>query len=63
MRATDRLRAAVAGFDRLGAVFEAARTREDLAPLVPSEAVELRASAVATYERLRAGPRIAAMNA
>jgi class 3 adenylate cyclase/tetratricopeptide (TPR) repeat protein len=60
--ARDRLRAALAGFDRLGAIFEAARTRDALAPLAPAEASELRATALATYESLQAGARIEAID-
>ena len=61
--AADRLRTAISGFDRLGAIFEAARTAEALAPLVSTDSAQLRAKALATYERLQAGARIAAMNA
>ena len=60
---SDRLSAALAEFDRLGAIFEAARTRDALAQIAPAESSELRATALATYERLRAGARIHAMDA
>jgi hypothetical protein len=53
--ATARLRAALAGFERLNVPFEAARTGEHLAPLVGErEARHLLASARATRDRLGA---------
>jgi DNA-binding SARP family transcriptional activator len=56
--ATARLRAALAGFERLNIPFEAARTGEHLAPLVGEpEARHLLASARATRDRLGA-PRL-----
>jgi hypothetical protein len=51
------LRAAVDGFERLGVPFEAARTREQLAAVVPAaEARSLLEAAGSTYERLGAAP-------
>jgi hypothetical protein len=55
--ATRALRAAVDGFERLGVPFEAARTREHLATVVPAaEARSLLEAAGATYQRLGATP-------
>ena len=52
------LRRALAGFDRLGVPFEAARTREHLAALEPAgTARPLLQAALSTYERLGAVPR------
>jgi hypothetical protein len=51
------LRRAMARFDELPVVFEAARSREVLAGHVaPAEARSLRVAALATYERLGAAP-------
>jgi hypothetical protein len=51
------LRAAVDGFERLGVPFEAARTREHLATVVPaSQARPLLEAAGSTYQRLGATP-------
>jgi len=50
------LRRAVSGFDRLRVPFEAARAREELAKLVPADAVTLRTEALVIYERLGAAP-------
>jgi tetratricopeptide (TPR) repeat protein len=50
------LRRALATFDRIPVVFEAARTREALAEAVPDEREALLGDALATYERLGATP-------
>ena len=51
------LRAAIGGFERLGVPFEAARTREQLATVVPAAAARpLLEAAGSTYERLGATP-------
>jgi hypothetical protein len=47
-------RDAVAGFDRMGAVFDAARAREVLARLAPDEAHGLRSASAAAYRQLGA---------
>jgi class 3 adenylate cyclase len=53
------LRRALAGFERLGAAFEVARTQEQLAEVLSSrEARLLREAAVAAYERLGAAPHV-----
>jgi hypothetical protein len=52
------LRRALAGFERLGVPFEVARTREQLATVVPAPgARSLLEAALATYERLACAPR------
>ena len=51
------LRSALAGFERLGVVFEAALTKERLAAVAsPAEASRLRHEALSTYEQLGAAP-------
>ena len=62
--AVELLERAVAGFDAL-AVFEAARTREQLAAIVPEPATraELLAAALATYEALGAAPHVTRLRA
>jgi tetratricopeptide (TPR) repeat protein len=56
--ARDRLRSALAIYEAMGVVFEAARTRDQLAALVePREAEALHARAVETYRELGIGPR------
>jgi tetratricopeptide (TPR) repeat protein len=58
------LRRALAGFERLGDPFEAARTREHLAAVTPAqEARSLLEAARATYERLACAPRERAVRA
>jgi DNA-binding SARP family transcriptional activator len=59
------LRRAVDGFERLAVPFEAARTRERLADVAapPEEAAALLRTAMATYARLHAAPREAAVRA
>ena len=58
------LRRALAGFERLGEAFEAARTREHLASVAPAaEARSLLEAALATYERLACAPRGRAVRA
>ena len=58
------LRRALAGFERLGEAFEAARTREHLASVAPAaEARPLLEAALATYERLACAPRGRAVRA
>ncbi len=58
-RARDRLRSALAAYDAMGVVFEAARTRELLAATVePAEADELRAHASEAYRQLGARPHL-----
>jgi hypothetical protein len=60
--AIELLERAIAGFDRL-AVFEAARTRERLAALVPERRADLLASVLSTYEALGAVPHAARIRA
>jgi hypothetical protein len=51
------LRGALAGFERLGVVFEAARTKEQLAAVTSAaDASRLRHEALTTYELLGAAP-------
>ena len=51
------LRSALAGYERLGVVFEAALTKERLAAVAPkTEASRLRREALTTYEQLGAAP-------
>jgi class 3 adenylate cyclase/DNA-binding winged helix-turn-helix (wHTH) protein len=55
--AEELLRSALAGFERLGVVFEAALTKERLAAVAsPAEASRLRQEALTTYEQLGAAP-------
>jgi hypothetical protein len=62
--AAQALRRALAGFERLGVPFEAARTRERLAAVEPPGAARSRLeAALATYERLRCAPRGRAVRA
>ncbi|HEY7463836.1 MAG TPA: hypothetical protein VH987_05270 [Candidatus Limnocylindria bacterium] len=52
------LRRAIAIFDRVPVVFEAARTREALADAVPAQRAQLLAAALATYQTLGAHPHV-----
>ena len=62
--AAQALRRALAGFERLGVPFEAARTRERLAAVEPPGAARsLLEAALATYERLGCAPRERAVRA
>ncbi|HYJ72658.1 MAG TPA: hypothetical protein VE265_09310, partial [Actinomycetota bacterium] len=62
--AAQALRRALAGFERLGVPFEAARTREQLAAVEPPGAARsLLEAALATYERLGCAPRGRAVRA
>jgi len=53
------LRSALAAFDQLPDVFEAARTREALAEVLDAERPALLRAALSTYEHLRAAPHAA----
>lgn len=53
------LRAALAAFERLPDVFEAARTRESLAEVVDAEGPALLHAALSRYEQLGAAPHAA----
>jgi class 3 adenylate cyclase len=57
-RALQLLERAHASFERLGMLFEAARTKEELARIVPVRARNLLAQALATYEKLGAAPHV-----
>jgi class 3 adenylate cyclase/tetratricopeptide (TPR) repeat protein len=58
-KARDQLNRAIRRYDELGAIYEAARTRELLAcTLAPDEAREVRDRALATFEQLGARPDV-----
>ena len=62
--ARERLQSALSAYDRMGVLFESARTREHLAEIVePVAATALRIDAARTYGRLGARPHLARVTA